>query len=254
MKDVLVALPKAHVEVASVASQMAKRLRHEGRDQAALLGHRFDHVTEEDRAVAGRKRVSVVPVLFELTVGVLVIGCVIVPTKRRDVVGDLGHEWQVACERAHVVTGLFEIVERISQFDPAVCRAAQKEILQFGADAQLVTELCGTGNLVLQNRSRAERPRLAFHRHVASEAADVRQPREAREGRYIRHRDHVWAVRRLPDVAGSEAGEAGAAGKQVVEVVRRHELRTRLAMHVNKLSKEKLDPLVGDNLAYRVFV
>ena len=49
--------PQADVEVAAVAGQMRERLRHERRDQPALLRQRLDHVAEEDRPVAGRQGV-----------------------------------------------------------------------------------------------------------------------------------------------------------------------------------------------------
>ncbi|MCX6371147.1 MAG: hypothetical protein NTZ58_07835 [Solirubrobacterales bacterium] len=102
------------------------------------------------------------------------VGRVIVPAERRDVVSDLSHERQIARQRAHVVAGLLEIVERIGQLNAAVFGTAQQEVLKLGSDPQLVSKLRGAGDLVLENRARAERPRLTFDRHVASEAGDVR--------------------------------------------------------------------------------
>ncbi len=116
-------LPQAHVEVAAVAGEVAERLGHEGRDQAALLGQRLDHVAEEDRAVAGGERVGEVEVLLELAVGVLVVGRVVVPAELGHVARDLRDEVEVARERAHVVTGLVEGVERVGQLDRAVLGA-----------------------------------------------------------------------------------------------------------------------------------
>ena len=94
------------MEVAAVAGQVRERLGHERGDQAALLGHRLDHVAEEDRAVAGGQRVGEVEVLLELAVGVLVVGGVVVPPERGDVARDLADEVEVARQRAHVVTRL----------------------------------------------------------------------------------------------------------------------------------------------------
>ena len=56
-------------------------------------------------------------------------------------------------------------------------------------------------------------------------------------------------VRPLADVAGGEAGEPGAVGEQVVEVRRRHELRVRLAVHVDELREQELDAVGADVLA-----
>ena len=52
----------------------------------------------------------------------------------------------------------------------------------------------------------------------------------------------------LADVAGGEAREARAVGEQVVEMVRRHELGVGLAVHVDELREEELDPAVADEL------
>ena len=56
-------------------------------------------------------------------------------------------------------------------------------------------------------------------------------------------------MRALADVAGGEAGEARAVGEQVVEMVGGHELGVRLAVHVDELREEELDPAVAGELA-----
>ena len=56
-------------------------------------------------------------------------------------------------------------------------------------------------------------------------------------------------MRALADVAGREAGEARAVGEQVVEMVGGHELGVRLAVHVDELREEELDPAVAGELA-----
>ena len=48
----------------------------------------------------------------------------------------------------------------------------------------------------------------------------------------------------LPDRPGGEAGEAGALGEQVVDRLHGHQLGARLAVHVDELREEELDPLV----------
>ena len=55
--------------------------------------------------------------------------------------------------------------------------------------------------------------------------------------------------RRLADVAGGEAREAGAVGEQRLELLGRDQLRARLRVHVHELREQELDPLVGDGLA-----
>ena len=126
VEHVAVAVPEAHVEVAAVAGQVRERLRHERRDQPALLRERLDHVAEEDRAVAGDERVVVLEVLLELAVGVLVVGRVDVPAERVDMPRDVGDEAERARQRAHVVTGLVEVVERVGELDPAVLAAGAR--------------------------------------------------------------------------------------------------------------------------------
>ena len=175
VEDVLAVLPQAHVEVAAVAGQVRERLGHERRDQPALLGHRLDHVAEEDRAVGGRQRVGELEVLLELPVGVLVVGRVVVPPERRDVARDLRDEVEAARQGAHVVTGLVEGVERVGELDRAVVLLAHEEVLELAADLELVAERLGAVELAAEDRARAVRPLLALDVHVAGEAGDARR-------------------------------------------------------------------------------
>ena len=105
---------------------MRERFRHERREQPALLGERLDHEAEEDRAVAGDERVVVGEVLLELAVGVLVVGRVDVPAERVHVARDFGDEAERARQRAHVVTRLVEVVERVGELDPRRPRAGAR--------------------------------------------------------------------------------------------------------------------------------
>ena len=50
-------------------------------------------------------------------------------------------------------------------------------------------------------------------------------------------------MRALADVARREAGEAGAVVEQAVEVAGGHELGVGLAVHVDELREEELDPV-----------
>ena len=158
-----------------------------------------------------------------------------------------GDEVEVAGQRAHVVAGQLERVERVGDLDPAVRGPAQQEVLELGPDLQLVSERGGALERAAQDRARAERPRLALDRHVAGEAGDVRLPGQDRQAARIGHRDHVGVVRALADVAGGEPGEPGAVGEQVVEVMGGHELGARLAVHVDELREQELDAAVLDD-------
>ena len=242
------------MEVAAVAGQVRERLRHEGRQQPALLGQGLDHVAEEDGPVARRQRVGELEVLLELAVGVLVVGRIVVPSEPGDRLGDLGDEVEVAGQRPHVVTGQVERVERVSDLDPAVLGPAHEEVLELGADLQLVALVGGTLERVAQDRPRAERPLLALDGDVAGKARDGRTPRQDRQRRRIGHRDHVGVVRTLAEIAGREPGEAGSVIQQVVEVVGGDELRARLAVHVDELGEQEFDPLVLDDPANVIFI
>ena len=236
----------------AVAGQVRERLRHEGRDQPPLLRHRLDHVAVEDGAVAGRERVGVAPVLLELAVRVLVVGRVQPPAERVDVAHHLGDEVEVAGQRADVVAGLIEGVERVGELDPAVLGVADEEVLELVADLELVAGVRGARDLVAEDRPRAVRPLLALDRRVAGEPTDLGLPRQARERPGVRHRDQVGVVGRLADVAGREPGEPGPVGEQRLELGGGDQLRVRLRVHVDELREQELDPLLLDCFAYVV--
>src|SRR4029450_5425608 len=99
-------------------------------------------------------------VLLELAVGVLMVGRVVVPTQGGDVARDRRDEVEVAREAAHVVTGLLEGVERVGDLDGAVLALAHEEVLELGADAELVAEGLGAGELVAQGGGGAVGPTL----------------------------------------------------------------------------------------------
>ncbi len=131
---------------------------------------------------------------------------------------DLAHEVEVAGQRAHVVTGLRERVERIGELDRAVLLLAHEEVLELGADLELESERRRALELPAQDRARAVGPLLALHGHVAREARHGGAPRQRREAADVGDGEHVGIVRPLADVAGGEAGEARAVRQQVVDV------------------------------------
>ena len=103
-------------------------------------GPRLDHLVEEDRAVAGGQRVGELPVLFELAIGVLVIGGVGVPSEVLVTAGDCRHDVEIARERAQVVTGLARLSSG-SASRRAVDRASQQDVLGFDTDIHFVALL-----------------------------------------------------------------------------------------------------------------
>ncbi len=234
------------MEVAAVTGEVAERLRHEGRDQAALLRERLDHVAEEDGAVAGGERVRELEVLLELAVRVLVVVRVVVPAELRHVARDLRHEVEVAREGAHVVTGLVERVERVGELDRAVFAQAHEEVLELRAEHELVAEIARAVQLTAQDRARAVGPLVALDVHVTGEARHARLPRQRCERADVRHRRHVRVVRLLADRAGGEAREARALAEQAVQVRGRYELGARLAVHVDELREQELDVVLAD--------
>jgi hypothetical protein len=191
-------------------------------------------------------------VLLELPVGVLVVGRVVVPAEARDRLRDLRDEVEVAGQRAHVVAGELERVERVGDLELAVAVAPQQEVLELGADLRLVPECRRALQLVPEDRARAVRPLLPLDRHIAGKARHVRLPRQHRQRARIRDRDHVRVVRPLADVAGRKAREPGPFAQQVVEVVGRHELGARFRVHVDELREQELDPFVRDGSPYVV--
>ena len=249
LEHVLAVAPQAHVEVAAVAGQVRERLRHERRDHAPLLGERLDHVAEEHRAVAGRQRVGELEVLLELAVGVLVVGGVVAPAERGDVARHHGHEVEVARQAAHVVTGLVERVERIGQLDRPVVAHANEEVLELGADHELVAQRARALQLPAQDRARVVGPLLALDVDVAGHARHLGPPRQRRERPHVGDGRKVWIVGPLADLAGGETGKSGAVLHQAVEVRGGHELGVRLAVHVHELGEQELDVVGVDVLA-----
>ena len=162
---------------------------------------------------------------------------------------DLRDEVEVAGQRAHVVAGLLERVERIGELQAAVGGAPQQEVLKLGADLELVPLFGCPSQRSPQDRARTVRPRFAFDGDVARQARHGRTPRQDRQRRRVGHRDHVRAVGSLPEVARGEPGEPGALGQQVVEMMGGDELGARLAVHIDELGEQELDAVVGDDPA-----
>ena len=119
---------------------------------------------------------------------------------------------------AHVVTGLVERVERVGELDRAVLALAHEEVLELGADHELVADGAGAVELAAQDRARAVGPLLALDVHVAGEARDVRAPRQRRErarGRASRRgRGRAAAGRSSPAAKPGEARRRPPAGRR----------------------------------------
>jgi hypothetical protein len=153
------------------------------------------------------------------------------------------------CSNWPFVTRLVEIVERIGELDRPVLLAADEEVLQLGADLELVAQRLGALELTAEDRARVVEPRLAVDVQVAGEAGDLGPPGQRREGARVRDRGEVVVVGLLAHRAGRVSGEAGAVFEQAVEVAGRHELGARLAVHVHELREQELDPVRADPLA-----
>mmetsp|Transcript_16693 Transcript_16693/g.67333 ORF Transcript_16693/g.67333 Transcript_16693/m.67333 type:complete len:373 (+) Transcript_16693:236-1354(+) len=94
------------VGVAARARAVGEGLGHEGDAAAEVLGEGARHVLEENDAVGRLERVGVVPVDFELAVGVLVVGLVRPPAQGVHRLRQLGHEIVASHERVRVVARL----------------------------------------------------------------------------------------------------------------------------------------------------
>ena len=99
--------------VTTIASEIRKRLGHEGRTHPVLLRNCLDHVLEKYMSVRCDQRVVEVPVHFKLTVRIFVIVLVRVPTELNHGVTDLTDDVVSPHQSRLVVTGFFLGVVRI---------------------------------------------------------------------------------------------------------------------------------------------
>jgi Multicopper oxidase len=107
-----------------------------------------------------------------------------------------------------VVAGLLEIVERVGEFQLAVARAADEEVLELHTDHELVP----LARAFSSCRRRIVRGRMA----------EGRLPGDRREALQLGQDRDVRIARQLADLARREAGKAGALADEVVEVRRLH--------------------------------
>jgi len=98
--------PERNVRVTAVACEIGEGLRHERRAQAVLLGDRLDHELEEGVPVGGLQAGVVLPVHLELSVRVLVVVLVRVPSETDHAVANLGDHLIAPHQRLLVVAGL----------------------------------------------------------------------------------------------------------------------------------------------------
>ncbi len=120
-----------------------------------------------------------------------------------------------------------------------------EEVLELEAHLELESLAHRRLERAAQDRPRAERPLLALDRDVAREAGEVLLPGDGGVARQIGDRGDVGVARRLPDLTGGEAREAGPVLEQPVERlarVDRDELRARPRVHVDELREDELDP------------
>ena len=186
---------------------------------------------------------------LELAVRVLVVVGVVAVAELVGVARERRQELVVAVQRLGVVAGLVARIERIVDHELPVLVLAHEEELGLDAHLEAEPELRGALDGVAQDRARAVRPGLTLDRHVAGEAHELGLPRDARVGGGVGHRQHVRRGGRLAHGACGEAGEARALLEQVVDRLHRHELGAGLAVHLDELGEEELDPLVLRALA-----
>ena len=170
---------------------MRERLGHEGGDEPALLCHRLNHVAKEDGSIAKRERIAEAEVLFELAVGVFVVGGIVIPAQRVDVARHVGDKVEAAGERSHVVTGLSERVLLIRDLDRAVRKLPHEEILKLDADLELEASRSCAVELTAQDCPWAVQPRLAVDVEITGETCHVRSPRQTGVTRRIRDGDQI---------------------------------------------------------------
>jgi hypothetical protein len=99
-------VPHRDMGMAAVAGQVRERLGHEGGAVAMVLGDGLDHVLEEHVAIGGDQRVVVIPVHFELAVGVFMVVLVRAPAEFQHGVADLADHRVASHQGLLVVAGL----------------------------------------------------------------------------------------------------------------------------------------------------
>ena len=135
-----------------------------------------------------------------------------------------------------------------SSIEPSVL-LAHEEVLELGADLELVAERLGAVELAAEDRARAVRPLLALDVHVAGEARDARPERQRRELRTSGIAAMSGMFGRWPMSPAANPANPAPSVEQVVEVRGRDELRVRLAVHVDELREQELDAVGADVLA-----
>ena len=112
--------------MATAPRQLLKRFRHEGGPQAPPFRQRLDHIFEKRLSVGRLQGFGVLPIDFELTIGVLVIILIRPPPQEFERVANLSNQVELSHQSLLVITGLNLIVMRIG--DRFSVRRQQKEL------------------------------------------------------------------------------------------------------------------------------
>ena len=171
---VVLGRPQRDVHVAARAGEVGKRLRHEGRAQAVLLGDRLHHELEEGMLVSGAQRRVELPVHLELAVRVFVVVLIGLPAERDHRVADFRHHVVTAHERLLVVAGLGLAVGGVRDRLPV--RRDQK-IFALDAGLELVSKRGALRDHALEYLARILLDRLSRHHQIAGDPGDFRLPR-----------------------------------------------------------------------------
>ena len=204
-----------------------------------LLGDRLHHVFEERMPVGGLERGIVLPVHFELAVGILVIVLIRPPAERDHSVADFGDDFVAAHQRLLVVAGLGLDVGVVG--DRLAVRLDQKKFA-FDAGLQLTALLRGLGDHPLEHLARVLRDRLAVHDQIAGDPGDLGLPRQLNGTVRIRHHKDIRMGWRHVEPDG-EAGEPRAGLRDHVDRCGRHDLRAHCAEQIDERDQEIFDPV-----------
>ena len=94
--DSSIAIPDRQMRVATAPRQLLKRFRHEGGPQAPPFRQRLDHIFEKRLSVGRLQGFGVLPIDFELTIGVLVIILIRPPPQEFERVANLSNQVELS--------------------------------------------------------------------------------------------------------------------------------------------------------------
>ena len=227
------------MRVTAVAGQMRKGLGHEGRAIAVILGNGLDHIFEEHMAIGGDQRVGIIPVHFELAVGILVIVLIRVPAEFQHRVADLTDHRKAPHQRLLIVAGLALVVGRVRH---AAAVGAGQKILALDAALHAVAELGGVFDLAFQHYARRGLHLRAVHPQVGGQPAYFAIPWQLDQAGGIGAAKHV-GMRRCHVQPHREAGKAGAVSLHLLYRAGRYQLGAQHAEQIDEADEEIFDAL-----------